>query len=292
MTRNAWKWLASAALMGGACSPSGASPPVETASPAAKAPAVKRAGQTEGGSDAATDFVLGNVAFILFHELGHAMISEFQLPVLGREEDAVDNFASMLLTPDNEDPEMDASILVNAMAGWFASAEMVAPEDIAWWDEHGPDQQRAYQIGCVLYGSKAGAYDELAEAIGLPEERRERCPAEYEAVSSGWGQLLAPHLLEEGEAPQARFAVSYDDGGDHGDEQALLKESQLLESIGNEISTSFRLTRQLRMKGAKCGQPNAFWDPEAGEITICYELIRDYYQLYNELQAAPDQTGG
>jgi hypothetical protein len=292
MTGMAWKWLASAALMGAACSPSDAAPPVETASPAAKGPGAKQAGQPEGESDPATDFVLGNVAFILFHELGHAMITEFQLPVLGREEDAVDNFASMLLTPANDDPEMDASILVSAMAGWFASAEMVSPEDIAWWDEHGPDQQRAYQIGCVLYGSKAGAYDELAEAIGLPEERRARCPAEYQAVFNGWGQLLGPHLLEEGEAPKARFAVSYGDGGDHGDEQALLKESQLLEAIGNEISTTFRLTRPLQMKGAKCGEPNAFWDPDAGEITICYELIRDYYKLYNAPQPATEQAGG
>jgi hypothetical protein len=292
MKRIAWQWLASAALMGGACSPSDAFAPTDAETSAGDVTAVGQPAEAEGEGDPATDFVMGNVAFILFHELGHAMISEFQLPVLGREEDAVDNFASMLLTPDNEDPEMDASILVNAMAGWFASAEMIAPEDIPWWDEHGPDQQRAYQIGCVLYGSKAGAYDELAEAIGLPEERRERCPAEYQAVSTGWSQLLAPHLLADGEAPKARFAVIYGPAGDHAEEQALLKESQMMESVGNEISTSFRLTRPLRMKGAKCGEPNAFWDAEAGEITICYELIRDYYRLYKELEAAPEQPAG
>jgi hypothetical protein len=292
MTRMTWQWLASAALMGGACSPSDALTQGETQSQRAQAPAAAQASEGEGEGDAATDFVMGNIAFILFHELGHAMISEFELPVLGREEDAVDNFASMLLTPDNEDPEMDASILVSAMSGWFASAGMIAPEDIAWWGEHGPDQQRAYQIACVLYGSKAGAYDELAEAIGLPEERRARCPDEYQAVSTGWGQLLAPHLLNDGEAPQARFVVSYDDGGDHKAERELLKESQLLELVGKEIAATFRLPRQLRLKGAKCGEPNAFWDAAAGEVTICYELIRDYYALYRELQAAPEPTGG
>lgn len=289
MRQIAWKLLVSAAVMAGACSPSDATLRMDdTASRlGSRAPANEgRSPQSSG--DEATEFVLGNIAFILFHELGHAMISEFELPVLGREEDAVDNFASMLLTPDNEDPEMDASILVNAISGWFASAQMIALEDIAWWSEHGPDQQRAYQIACVLYGSKAGVYDELAEAISLPEERRERCAAEYEAVSNGWGQLLAPHLLNEGEAPKARFVVSYDDAGTYKAEQALLKESELLETIGNEISTTFRLTRPLRLKGAKCDEPNAFWDPEAGEVTICYELIRDYYKLYNELETAPE----
>src|SRR5262245_42517911 len=33
-------------------------------------------------------FVLGNMLYGVFHEMGHAVISEMQLPVLGREEDA------------------------------------------------------------------------------------------------------------------------------------------------------------------------------------------------------------
>jgi hypothetical protein len=287
MKFRAWKLLASAALMAGACSPSDASRRADAAT-ATETGAAQRGDQAEAEaeSDPKSDFVLGNIAFILFHELGHAMITEFELPVLGREEDAVDNFASMLLTPDNDDPKMDASILVDAMTGWFASAELTALEDIAWWDEHGPDQQRAYQIACVLYGSKAGAYDALAEEIGLPEERRARCADEYQAVFNAWGQLLGPHLLNDGETPEARIVVSYGEPGEYAAERALLKESELMETLANEISTSFRFSRQLRMKGMKCGEPNAFWDGEAGEITICYELVRDYAELYAKLAAA------
>jgi hypothetical protein len=40
------------------------------------------------------EFILGNVVFVLFHEFGHALVSELELPVLGREEDAVDRFAT------------------------------------------------------------------------------------------------------------------------------------------------------------------------------------------------------
>jgi hypothetical protein len=288
LARMNWKLLVSAAILAGACAPSDASRPPEQ-NQAARAP-VKQAGQAETPEEAAASFAMGNVLFILFHELGHAMISEFELPVLGREEDAVDNFASMLLTPDNEDPEMDASILVDAIVGWFASSQMTALEDIAWWDEHGPDQQRAFQIACVLYGSAAGVYDDLAEEIGMPAERRERCEGDYQAVSTGWGKLLSPHLLDEGEAPKVRIAVSYEDAGEFGAEQAMLKESELLETLANEISSSFRLPRQLRIKGAKCGDPNAFWDPEAGEITVCYELVRDYLELHGALSAGAEQS--
>src|SRR5262245_59789931 len=46
-----------------------------------------------------TSFVVGNLFFVVVHELGHAVISQLKLPVLGREEDAADSFAtlSMLL---------------------------------------------------------------------------------------------------------------------------------------------------------------------------------------------------
>jgi hypothetical protein len=284
LSRIHWQLLASAAILAGACAPSDESRATEQ-NRTAPAPS-KQAAQAQAPQQEAVSFALGNVLFVMFHEMGHAMISEFELPVLGREEDAVDNFASMLLTPDNDDPEMDASILVDAMTGWFASAQMVELEDIPWWDEHGPDQQRAYQIACVLYGSAAGVYDELAEGIGMPEDRRATCANEYQAVSTGWGKLLEPYLLADGEAPKARVTVSYEDAGEFAAERAMLKESELLETLANEISTSFRLPRPLRLKAVKCGDPNAFWDPNAGEISVCYELVRYYQELHGQLAAA------
>src|SRR5437868_6462646 len=36
------------------------------------------------------EFVVGNTLFVLLHELGHVLITELNLPVLGRQEDAAD----------------------------------------------------------------------------------------------------------------------------------------------------------------------------------------------------------
>src|ERR1700726_4501336 len=43
------------------------------------------------------EFVSGNMLFVLLHELAHTAISELDLPVLGKEEDAADSFASLTL---------------------------------------------------------------------------------------------------------------------------------------------------------------------------------------------------
>ena len=40
-------------------------------------------------------FITANAEFTLLHEMGHLLISELQLPVLGREEDAADQLGFM-----------------------------------------------------------------------------------------------------------------------------------------------------------------------------------------------------
>src|SRR5262249_54143643 len=44
-----------------------------------------------------TEFVVGNTLFVMTHELGHAVIGTFHLPVLGKEEDAADTFATLAM---------------------------------------------------------------------------------------------------------------------------------------------------------------------------------------------------
>src|SRR5262245_54768503 len=44
-----------------------------------------------------TEFVVGNMLFVLMHEMAHVHVTEMGLPVLGREEDAADMFATLAL---------------------------------------------------------------------------------------------------------------------------------------------------------------------------------------------------
>lgn len=229
------------------------------------------------------EFIFGNIVFVLFHEFGHALISEFELPVLGREEDAVDRFATFLLTPEGgEDEASDPStILIDAMRGWFAASERTDLVDIEWSNEHGPDQQRAYQIACLLYGADPKKFGAMAEEVKLPEPRKESCPAEAESNSASWVNVLAPHVLDDGERARTRVAVSYGLGGEYSRERALLKDSELLEAVASVITETFRLPRDITVNAKQCGEPNAFWDPEAAEVQICYELVREYEELYD-----------
>ena len=62
------------------------------------------------------EFVVGNIVFVATHELGHAVISELDLPVLGREEDTADVFA-ILTALRVVGSEFSHRILAGATAG-------------------------------------------------------------------------------------------------------------------------------------------------------------------------------
>jgi hypothetical protein len=126
--------------------------------------------------------------FVLFHELGHALIDQWTIPVLGREEDAVDAFSTIFMTDIVKNGEF-------ALAGadffyYLASTGKLKEVDFA--DEHSLSKQRAYSIACWVYGSNPVKFASLKSV--LPAERRLRCPDEYRKLKKSWFSLLEPHL--------------------------------------------------------------------------------------------------
>jgi hypothetical protein len=66
------------------------------------------------------EFVFGNVLFVAAHELGHALVSEMKLPILGREEDAADVLA--ILTALWMGDQLSHRVLEDAAKRWFLAA--------------------------------------------------------------------------------------------------------------------------------------------------------------------------
>ncbi len=128
--------------------------------------------------------------FALMHELGHALSDVLALPVTGREEDAVDQLATVLL--QQQGPAGDS--LAFGAVGWFISNARAGQLDsLAFADDHGLDLQRAYNIICWIYGRDPARYPEIVSQELLPEHRRRRCEAEYRRLTTSWERLLAPH---------------------------------------------------------------------------------------------------
>ena len=124
--------------------------------------------------------------FTFLHELGHALVDLYQLPIIVREEDVVDSFATFLLLQTGEDDAVIAGIEQFDVD----AAEDEEFGDLPFWGEHSLSVQRVYNITCLVYGSDPQAYADFVDDGFLPPERAETCMDEYEQVVVGWETLL------------------------------------------------------------------------------------------------------
>lgn len=129
----------------------------------------------------------------LVHEVGHVLFSQYDLPLLAREEDAADALASVLLL---EYVDNGAQVVLNA-ADMFGleSEESEWFDESDFWSEHSLDIQRYYTALCHVYGSDPEVHASLVNSeYGLSAERAENCEYEYERIRRGWLAILAPYL--------------------------------------------------------------------------------------------------
>ncbi len=218
-------------------------------------------GSGQGPTQAGELFVADNLRAIFYHELGHALIDRKQLPIFGQEEDAADVFSALLI--DALFDEQSATDMAYSTAfGFLEEADTLAAEggEVAFWDVHGPDLQRYYNLVCLFYGANPEDRADVAADLGLPDERLDSCPEEYDLAMASWGPVLDEMAAE----PGGRAFVLAAQGA--GPAQSV---------IGEELAAlnrQFALDRPMTVRVEPCGEANAFYDPETGEITICTEF--------------------
>lgn len=236
---------------------------------------------TEEQQQTATEFAVNNSSFVIQHEIGHLLIGELGLPVLGKEEDAADSLATIMLLGADTDESDQA--LMDSADGWYLS-EMDAGDEFEtadFYDEHSLSIQRAYQVVCMSVGAKPEVFAATAEEYEMDAERQESCAFDYETAANSWATLLEPH---EGEGKSGgKVEISYEAGGDdYADIEQLLKDVQFLESAAASIGDSYVLPRDVTLKAALCDEENAYYSYEEAGITFCYEMVGLFFRLIEE----------
>jgi hypothetical protein len=226
---------------------------------------------------AIVEFVFGNMLFTAAHELGHGVIRELELPVLGREEDAADSFA--IIAALRVGTDFSHRVLVEAVRGWFLSdaRDEKVGDMVAYYDEHGMNLQRAYQIVCYMVGSDPQRFKDLAQETRLPEERQKSCQADYREQLWSWETSLKPHLRAPG-APNQKIEVIYGEAeGALAPYARSFRDTRFFETLIERVADRFAWPRPLKMEMRTCGESGAEW--KAGKLTLCYELAQEFAQL-------------
>lgn len=151
----------------------------------------KSAGKND---QAAYDKMFDAVRFAFLHELGHALIDAYRLPVIGNEEDAADRCSSYICLTELGD-EGVRSVLA-AADGFAIESKNSSPNSRSLADEHLLQEQRFYNTLCMIYGSDTDKYAYIVKNDYLPPERAARCPNEFDRTMQSWSSLFEPWRKE------------------------------------------------------------------------------------------------
>lgn len=128
----------------------------------------------------------------LLHEAGHAYIADQKIAVLGKEEDAVDNFATLLMLNYVENGD-DAAI---SAADMFAFESDDRPDyyDFGEYiDEHSFDLQRYFSTLCLVYGSDPEKHAKLLDEVenDYLKDRKDFCIYNFQTLDDNWHRYFS-----------------------------------------------------------------------------------------------------
>ncbi|MGR5064652.1 DUF4344 domain-containing metallopeptidase [Photobacterium sp. DNB22_13_2] len=128
----------------------------------------------------------GALLHTLLHELGHAYIALNDIPILGKEEDAADSFANILMLNYVEDGDTQAIHAATLFA--IEDQQIEIFDDLDFIDEHSLDIQRYFYSLCLVYGSDPDKHKTLFQDLDsdVKTEREDICIEEFERVTASW----------------------------------------------------------------------------------------------------------
>ena len=158
---------------------------------------------------AASYFAYDVIDYMFFHEVAHAIIDIYNLPITGLEENVADQFAVLIISYTQDEQTGDYSLgqdmLYNIGTHYLYEDEywnVIHPQqlvdsgedidniEIAYWGHHGLNIQRFYNISCYSYGADPEYNQDLIDEGWLPEDRSVNCEWEYYKIQDSWSYLL------------------------------------------------------------------------------------------------------
>ncbi|MBL8756204.1 MAG: hypothetical protein JNK15_23115 [Planctomycetes bacterium] len=145
---------------------------------------------------------------VVLHELGHALVREFDLPILGNEETMADAFATHYLTTYL--PERAAEVLEARARSLMLEANDVPRADWPVRGEHDNDARRAFQIAALAVAADPVKYANVAKAVAMSDADMRRAEDYGADVHRSWRRILAPLWMTDGAASKEARVVGAD----------------------------------------------------------------------------------
>jgi hypothetical protein len=140
----------------------------------------------------------GMTADVFLHETGHAVFDMLEIPFLGREEDAADQFSAYMLLQLAKDSARRLILGVAYLGSRQAQGEINTAHQLSQFaDVHELPAQRYFNVLCMAYGEDSNLFADAIKYWHLPEARAKNCHYEYLRYQYAFRALISPYLDDE-----------------------------------------------------------------------------------------------
>lgn len=231
-------------------------------------PLAPRSAPARGTRQRVSQFARDVTLHVVLHELGHAVIREFDLPILGNEETAADAFATCYLTTHMPDRAVD--VLKGRVQSLMIEARAIPRQEWTVKGEHNSDARRAYQIAALAVAADAEKYKPVASAAGMTVQDMRKARDYGTEIHRSWRRVLQPVRMPAGTASR-EARVRYETGSRFLDELCSTGLAKEIESVVR----SFDWHSQVTVLFVE-GDGGAGWSRSKRTVTVNSEYVRRF----------------
>jgi hypothetical protein len=134
--------------------------------------------------------ITGGFVQALLHETAHSLFDILQVPVWGREDDAADRLAALIMMQFGDDV---ANVVMYGTQLLFKWSDQKWQGN-AFASDVSPDYQRYFNYACIAVAANWPQFGGLVQNRVIPAHRAGRCDSEYNQIRKAFDLRIMPHI--------------------------------------------------------------------------------------------------
>jgi len=262
---------------------------------------------TQNDIDEIYEFATNASMGIIFHEIGHLIVDEFNVPIFNNEEDVADSFMawSLIQIPDEyasyEDYEYYAEEphkVIKGISDYYYYLTLLGRDTSEVYGKdseyaiHSTDNKRFFNIACFMKGSNPEVFNTYITKRGFDYILEDQCDYNYWQMSDAWWDVFKGSAQGEEyefwevyvENYVQKIFLEFQDTNvtihQYFEEYAKPTILYFLQNVIAQV----KLQEDYILSFEYCGGDiNAYYISSQNKILFCYELVEEFMNVKTEI---------
>ena len=244
---------------------------------------------------------------IIFHEIGHLIVDEFNVPIFNNEEDVADSFMawSLIQIPDEyasyEDYEYYAEEphkVIKGISDYYYYLTLLGRDTSEVYGKdseyaiHSTDNKRFFNIACFMKGSNPEVFNTYITKRGFDYILEDQCDYNYWQMSDAWWDVFKGSAQGEEYEFWEVYVENYVQKIFLDFQETNVNIHQYFEEYAKptilyflqNVIAQVKLREDYILSFEYCdGDINAYYISTQNKILFCYELVEEFMNVKTEI---------